>query len=601
MDALTPDMLLVLAVLTGAIALFVTEIVRIDVAAILIMVVVGLLGLVPREQVFAGFASNAVISIIAVMILGAGLDRVGVMRSVAAGILRVSGTTERRITTSIATAVGVISAFMQNIGAAALFLPVVERIGERTGVAVSRLLMPMGFAAILGGTLTLVASGPLILLNDLLATSAESLGVEIEPYGLFAPLPVGLALLAAGIAVFAVGGRWLLPGGVVPTASEELAGIGERYGLQATHRCATVPAASPLVGQTVEATEATEEGVLVTAIRAAQGLQVGPAREVVIEPGAVLGLRATPDDLDAFVSRFGLQSHEDAAIDAVVDGEDRMTVEAVVRPGGPADGAVVRDLRLRAQRRLTLLALHHQGEVTGSRLRDRRLVGGDVLVLSGSFDALRALDGPELVLFDDELREPPRTGKRWWALAAFAVALGLVIATDLQLSLALMVGAIGVLLSGVLTPDEAYGAVSWKTVFLLAALIPLGRAVEQTGTAAWLADGVISASAGLPVWGILLVVGALGTVFTLVVSNVGATVLLVPLAVNVAVGLDADPAMFGLMIAIAASNAFLLPTHQVNALLMGPGGYRVRDFLRAGTVMSVVFLAVATPMVLLVG
>jgi di/tricarboxylate transporter len=600
-DALTPDMLLVLAVLAGAITLFVTELVRIDVAAILIMVVVGLLGLVPREQVFAGFASNAVISIIAVMILGAGLDRVGVMRSVAAAILRVSGTTERRITASIATAVGVISAFMQNIGAAALFLPVVERIGERTGVAVSRLLMPMGFAAILGGTLTLVASGPLILLNDLLAASSDSLGVEIQPYGLFAPLPVGLALLAAGIAVFAVGGRWLLPGGVTSTARPQLPGIGERYGLQATHRCASVPPGSPLVGWTVEATEATAEGVLVTAVRGGQGLQFAPAREVVVEPGWVLGLRATPDDLDAFVARFDLESQEDAAIDAVLDGEDRMTVEAVVRPGGPADGVLVRDLRLRAQRRLTLLALHHQGEVAGSGLRDRRLAGGDVLVLSGTFDALRAIDGPELVLLDDELREPPRTAKRWWALAAFTVALGLVVATDIPLSLSLMVGAIGVLLSGVLTPDEAYRAVSWKTVFLLAALIPLGQAVEQTGTAAWLADGVITASGGLPVWGILLVVGALGTGFTLVVSNVGATVLLVPLAANVAVGVDADPAMFGLMVAIAASNAFLLPTHQVNALLMGPGGYQVRDFLRAGAVMSVVFLVVATPMVLLVG
>jgi di/tricarboxylate transporter len=160
---------------------------------------------------------------------------------------------------------------------------------------------------------------------------------------------------------------------------------------------------------------------------------------------------------------------------------------------------------------------------------------------------------------------------------------------------------VGVLLSGVLTADEAYRAVSWKTVFLLAALIPLGQAVEDSGTAAWIAEGVVGATSGLPVWAILLTVGVLGTLFTLVVSNVGATVLLVPLAVNVAVGVGADPAMFGLMVAIAASNAFVLPTHQVNALLMGPGGYRVKDFVRAGSVMSVLFLVVATPMVLLVG
>ncbi|MCC5947248.1 MAG: hypothetical protein JJT89_02225, partial [Nitriliruptoraceae bacterium] len=363
MQSLTPEMILVLVVLLGAITLFVTEIVRIDVAAILVMVLVGLLGLVPRAEVFAGFASNAVISIIAVMILGAGLDRVGVMRSVAAAILRVSGSTERCIVASTATAVGGISAFMQNIGAAALFLPVVERIGERTGVAVSRLLMPMGFAAILGGTLTLVASGPLILLNDLLAASGDNLGVDIEPYGLFAPLPVGLALLAAGIAVFAVGGRWLLPGRGASPGPRALPAIGERYGLDATHRSANVPAGSSLVGWTVEEAESTPDGVLVTVMRSSTGLQVAPAREEVIEPGAVLGLRATPDDLDGFTRRYGLEPTQDPDIDTVLDGEDRLTVEAVVRPGGPAPGPRVGDLRLRAPRRVPLQARHPQGEV----------------------------------------------------------------------------------------------------------------------------------------------------------------------------------------------------------------------------------------------
>jgi di/tricarboxylate transporter len=164
-----------------------------------------------------------------------------------------------------------------------------------------------------------------------------------------------------------------------------------------------------------------------------------------------------------------------------------------------------------------------------------------------------------------------------------------------------MVGAAGILLSGTLTADEAYAAVSWKTVFLLAALIPLGQAVEQTGTAAWIAEGVIAATSDLPGWAILATVGLLTTVFTLIVSNVGATVLLVPLAVNIAVGVGADPATFAMMVAIAASNAFLLPTHQVNALLMGPGGYRVVDYVRAGTAMSVLFLIIAVPMLLWVG
>jgi di/tricarboxylate transporter len=160
-----------------------------------------------------------------------------------------------------------------------------------------------------------------------------------------------------------------------------------------------------------------------------------------------------------------------------------------------------------------------------------------------------------------------------------------------------MVGAIIILISKVLTADEAYRAVSWKTVFLLAALIPLGQAVEQTGTAAWIAEGVVGAAGDLPPWGMQLVIAILATAFTLTISNVGATVLLVPLAANVAIGVGADPAQYGLIVALAVSNAFLLPTHQVNALIMGPGGYQVKDFMKAGLAMTALFLLVLIPAV----
>jgi di/tricarboxylate transporter len=598
-------MITVLVVLVGAVALFVTEVVRIDVAAILVMVVVGLSGLVPAGDVFAGFASNAVISIIAVMILGAGLDRVGVMRSVAAFLLRVGGTTERRIVASSSVAVGGISAFMQNIGAAALFLPVMERIAQRTGSPIRRLLMPMGFAAILGGTLTLVASGPLILLNDLLAQSAGNLDVDIEPFGLFAPTPVGLALLLGGIALFAVAGRWLLPAGDEDRTPEAaLPGITARYGLTGELHPVRVPDGCRLVGRPVEDIEAATPGVLLAGVQTpGEAPLLAPRREQVVEAGMVLALAGEPDAVDAVVAEEELVAigPGDDPFAHLRDPERNGFVEVTVRPGSSLAGQQVRDLRLRVRFGMALLAVHHRGEVVTEGLRERRLAAGDVLVFYGPWDRVRDLQREtDLVPISDHPTEPARTHKRWWALGAFAVALTLVLATDLQLSLALMVGAIGVLLTGVLTPDEAYRAVSWKTVFLLAALIPLGQAVEETGTAAWIAEGVIAATADLPAWAILAVVGVLSTIFTLVVSNVGATVLLVPLAVNVAIGVDADPATFGLMVAIAASNAFVLPTHQVNALLLGPGGYRVADYVRAGTAMSVLFLAISVPVLLLI-
>jgi di/tricarboxylate transporter len=598
-EALTGDMVLVLAILAVTIALFVTEVVRIDVAAILVMVVVGLTGLVPAGDVFAGFSSNAVISIIAVMILGAGLDRVGIMREVAAFLLRVGGETERRVRLSTSAAVGLISAFMQNIGAAALFLPVVERVAERTGLVVSRLLMPMGFAAILGGTLTLVASGPLILLNDLLASSADNLGVDIEPFGLFAPTPVGIALLAAGLVLFTVAGRWLLP--QVPAEREHAAAlpdIASTYALDRQMRPVRVPAGSPLTRHDVESVEAASPGVLVAAVSDAEGVTVAPPREEVLADGSVVGLVGGDDVVEDFVARHGLEPTEQDPFGSLRDESQAGMAEVVVRPGGRAAGQRVRDVRLRKRFGVTLLAVHHRGEVVTEGLRERQLAAGDVLIVFAPWNRLGPMEEDRsFVVLSDHPVEPPRTGKRWWALGAFAVALALVIFTDLQLSLALMVGAVGVMVSGVLTADEAYRAVSWKTVFLLAALIPLGQAVEDTGTAAWIAEGVIGAAGGLPAWGVQLTVAVLATVFTLVVSNVGATVLLVPLAANVAVGVGADPGQFGLIVALAASNAFLLPTHQVNALLMGPGGYRVADYLRAGLAMSVLFLVVLIPAV----
>lgn len=189
-----------------------------------------------------------------------------------------------------------------------------------------------------------------------------------------------------------------------------------------------------------------------------------------------------------------------------------------------------------------------------------------------------------------------RPHKVGWAGLFFAIALSMVLFTDLKLSVALLTGAIGMVLSGVLKIDEAYEAVSWKTVFLLASLIPLGLAVEISGTAAWIAEQTLKVVGDMPIWVIQASIAVLATFFTLVMSNVGATVLLVPLAVNIALGVGADPAVFALTVAIATSNSFLIPTHQVNALIMGPGGYKVPDFMKAGGIMTVLFLIVMIAM-----
>ncbi len=193
-------------------------------------------------------------------------------------------------------------------------------------------------------------------------------------------------------------------------------------------------------------------------------------------------------------------------------------------------------------------------------------------------------------------RDDTRPHKLKYAALFFALTLFLVIFTDLRLSIALMIGAIGMILSGVIRIDEAYQSIGWQSVFLLASLIPLGIAVEATGTAAWVAQQTLVLMGGLPVWMLQAAIAVLATAFTLVMSNVGATVLLVPFAVNIALRVGADPALFALTVALATSNSFLIPTHQVNALIMGPGGYRVWDFMRAGGIMTILFLLVMLAM-----
>jgi di/tricarboxylate transporter len=206
-----------------------------------------------------------------------------------------------------------------------------------------------------------------------------------------------------------------------------------------------------------------------------------------------------------------------------------------------------------------------------------------------------------VVITKDFPHEDFRPNKLIAAGIFFAIALSMVLFTDIRLSIALLTGAIGMVLSGVLTIDEAYNAVSWKTVFLLASLIPLGIAVVDSDTAEWIAKQTLSVVGDMPVWVIQTAVAALATFFTLVMSNVGATVLLVPLAVNIANGIpEANPAVFALTVAIATSNSFLIPTHQVNALIMGPGGYRVPDFMKAGGVMTILFLVVMIAMMNLI-
>ncbi|HEB55292.1 MAG TPA: SLC13 family permease [Gammaproteobacteria bacterium] len=612
------------ALLLLTIYLFVFEIVSVDVAAISIMVLLGITsllaplmgletGLVDSSHLFDGFASNAVMSIIAVMIIGAGLDRTGIMGKVAAFILKSGGTSEKRIIPIISSTVAIISSFMQNVGAAALFLPVVSRISARSGLPMSRLLMPMGFCAILGGTVTMVGSSPLILLNDLILTSNMALpdDQKMHTWGLFSVTPIGLALVASGILYFIILGRLILPSQSKEngtTATHTMRYFREIYGIDYDLFEVVVPKSSPLVGKLLDDIEHDERIRVIAALRGSDDLRIGPgglARDVGIEAGSVLGILASLENIRKFAEHYGLELRDNLETFAESLAATRAGIaEVVIPPGSKLIDKSARDIWMRKTYGIAMVAMHRGGETLreGDGIRDMPLQAGDTLVVHTSWDALARLEKDRnfVVVTTEYPHEDLRPQKIGFALLFFSIALSMVLFTDLRLSVALLTGAIGMVLSGVLTIDEAYEAVSWKTVFLLASLIPLGLAVETSGTAKWIAEQVVGLVGAADPWIIQTSIAALATFFTLVMSNVGATVLLVPLAVNVALQVGADPAVYALTVAIATSNSFIIPTHQVNALIMGPGGYRVPDFMRAGGVMTILFLIVMMLMMNLV-
>jgi di/tricarboxylate transporter len=614
LPALTIEMGLVMALVVFAVFLFVTELLRVDVAAVLIMTLLGLLiyvpgleGLIPANVLFSGLSSNAVVSIIAVMILGAGLDKTGAMETVALGIMRVGGRTEGRIMVLVSSSVALISSFMQNVGATALFLPVVARIASRTGLSMSRLVMPMGFCAILGGTITMVASSPLIMLNDLLEHANESLPTDMimAPFGLFSVAPIGLALVAAGLAYFLLFRGQLLRDDS-KTGSQRGRGtiryLRRVHGMDAAVREVEVPVGSPLVGRDIKTVQREFE-VRIVASRYAGKVLVCPPIEAAIAAPATLAVIAQPDELKHFLTVGGLVMRPKLKeFRHLLARSIAGIAELIIPPDSSLVGKSVRDVRLRMTYGLSLLSILRRGESITTRLQDEPLEAGDTLLCHTRWERLALLeqDRDFVVVTTDYPRVEKKPYKVALALVFFALAISLVIFTDVLLPVALMTGAVGMIIFGILTMDEAYAAVSWKTVFLLAGLLPLGHAVEVSGTAGFLAQMIVNLLGDVPAWVLQSLIALLATAFSLVMSNVGATVLLVPIAINLAMASGADPAMFALTVAISTSNSFLIPTHQVNALIMGPGNYKVADFLRVGGPMTLIFLVVTLLMLNLV-
>lgn len=600
--SLTPEMILVLGLVGFTMLMLVLEWIRADMVALLVVVVIGLTGLIPSDRVFNGFAGNAVIAIIAIMIMGEGLDRAGVLQLTANFVMRMARGAESRLGVVINMVASLFSTVIPSQALAALMIPVSSRLAARTGVPISRLLLPMAFCILTATNTTLIANSPLIVLNDLIASANVNLppGAHTIPkFGLFSVTPVGLALAVVGIAYFYFFGRKLLPGHederlkVTPGRTESY--FAETYGIVGETAELTVTAESPLVGMSIGEAEQLYEAPLILAIKSGNDARMAPPADHVIWVGSVLGVLGPREQLNQFANnQLCRLSTRMRQLGELFNPSRAGISEVVIPPVSRFIKHTVGELRLRKRFGISVLAVTRGDKVLREDVRGVSLRAGDTVVLHSNWrDLSLAAEDRDLVVVTDIPKEQQRPGKIWQAVGFFLLAKCLALFTNLDLSVAMMTGAIGMLLTGVLNMDEGYKAINWKTIFVTACLIPLGWSMDATGTAAWIAQVVLDHLGSASPWVLQLCLAVLTLLFSQVMSNVGATVMMVPIAISVAIATGGNPSAYALIVAVSSSNTFLLSSgHPALMMVTGPGGYRGKDFLRIGAPLTLVVLVV---------
>ena len=620
----TTEIGIVMSVLVLVIILFVFEFVRVDVVGIIMMVILPILGVITPKEAISGLSSNAVVSIIAIIIIGAGLDKTGVMNVLARKILQIAGKTESRIITLISGTVALISSFMQNIGAAALFMPAAIRIGKQTGISISKILMPMGFCAIIGGTITLVGASPTILLNDLIG-HANSLGLtpeKIKPLGLFTQTPIGIALVVSAIFYFVILGKFILPKNASKNTSNDSnnslvpASIIDTYSMIDTIYEFTVPENHNDFRKLKELKLREKYYASIIAIYHYKNRvkTFTPLRTDQLENNDTFAVITQSKKIaQTIADDMGYILENDLNIFAEdLSSNNSGLMEGIITNRSELVGKRLGEIHFSESFDAVPVTICTDGDCHFNNLSNHRFKIGDAVLMFGAWKVFHQLKSKSIFIFTTEIKgKLLRSNKAGFAIAWLLIALTLVIGFEpllnvlgfpgrkLSLSICLLTGALGMVLTNVLSIDEAYESVDWMTIFLLSGLIPLGLAFQKTGAAEFIAVNIMIAIGSVSTIVFLFVVGVLTSFFTLVISNVGAVVLLVPLCMSMAVQTGVDPRITAMVVAIAASNTFILPTHQVNALIMRPGGYKTIDYAKAGAGMTILFLTVLIGMLYL--
>lgn len=617
-------MWIVAAILIAAIVLFITEWLRVDVVALAVLVALMLSGVLTTNEALAGFSNSVVLTIAALFIVGGGVMQTGLADQIGRRILDVAGRSEQRLIVVLMLAVALLSGFLSNTGTVAVLLPAVVLLARRAQISPSRLLIPLAYGSLFGGAVTLIGTPPNIIVSDLLREQGQT------AFGFFSFAPLGLALLAAGMFFMLTIGRRLLParsdGRAQTPPLEEHRRVLDEYRLEDDLCRLRVRRDSPLVGKTV-AESNLRRAFDVTVLKIMRPAQPRPALSLMgARPGA--NAAAAEPVSDAHSVPVVVEPSTVIAVDDVliVRGDDRDVQQAAVawnlgiQPANPKDqkallgrevgvaevllparsaviGQTLTQSRFGDLYHLSVLGIHRPGVGFIEKESDLPLRFGDVLIVQGAWEQIAALKQKMrdfIVLGQPEaMVGAPNANK---AGVALAVLIGMVILMAggwLPLATIAMAASLVMVLSGCLTMDEAYRAIDWKSLVLIAGMLPMSTALEKVGLVATVADGFVAGLGPLGPSAVMAGLFLLTALFTQLLSNTATTVIVGPIALAAALQLGVQPQAFLMAVAVAASMAFASPVGSpVNTLVMGPGNYRFGDFAKIGIPLLVLSLFV---------
>ncbi|WP_254274675.1 SLC13 family permease [Haloarcula marina] len=589
-------MLVVFALILLALVLFATERFPIDVTAILIMVLLMVLEpwtqISPREGI-SGFANPATITVLAMLILSTGINRTGIVQLLGRKMAAFAGANQHKQLAATIGITGPVSGLINNTPVVAILVPVINDLAHNGKTSPSKLLMPLSFASMLGGTLTLIGTSTNILASDIAAQlGAESPELGLHAFGMFEFTKLGLVVFAVGSLYLMTVGVRLLPERI--PADEDLV---EEYALQEYLADVVVPANSSLVGQTVE--EALGDNEL--DIDVLQLLRYGerfsePLARKEIHENDTLRLRTNRETLERIMDAEGLTlaGGPRTETDLHPEDEEPVLVEVVVPSGSFLVGETLASSSFRQRYDANVLAFRTRGDIVRDRFEDIRIRVGDTLLVQAPPDSLTRLVENEDFIVAHEFDEVTyRSDKIPFAIGIIAGVVALPALNILPIVVSALAGVVAMVFTGVLKPTELYSSVEWNVIFLLAGVIPLGIALQQTGAAALVGDAVASTGAFLPAIGVLWVFYVATGLLTSVISNNASVVLMIPVAASAAQSIGANAFAFVLAVTFAASTAFMTPVgYQTNLFVYGPGGYTFSDFIRVGAPLQLLLSVV---------